>query len=129
MDDRQKDGWTVKLKAICPLIFFKVWGIIKISNITSTNKEQDKNKLARKSVIEQEIVLVKHCVPNYVHFSYMLKISKGCKCDKMLSKLIQIYSLAQIRPNICLFDLILYVPSTIFQLCRAKSSWVEPVLS
>ena len=28
---------------------------------------------------------------------------------------------------VCLFDLILYVPSTIFQLYR--SSWVEPVLS
>ena len=29
----------------------------------------------------------------------------------------------------CLFDLILYVPSTIFQLYRDRSSWVEPVLS
>ena len=28
-----------------------------------------------------------------------------------------------------LFDFILYVPSTIFQLCRDGSSWVEPVLS
>ena len=28
-----------------------------------------------------------------------------------------------------LFDLILYVPSTIFQLLRDGSSWVEPVLS
>ena len=28
-----------------------------------------------------------------------------------------------------LFDLIIYVPSTIFQLCRDGSSWVEPVLS
>ena len=26
-------------------------------------------------------------------------------------------------------DLILYVPSTIFQLCRDGSSWVEPALS
>ena len=30
---------------------------------------------------------------------------------------------------VCLFDLILYVPSTIFQLNRDRSSWVEPVLS
>ena len=30
---------------------------------------------------------------------------------------------------VCLFDLILYVPSTIFQLCRDGSSWVKPVLS
>ena len=29
----------------------------------------------------------------------------------------------------CLFDLILYVPSTIFQLNRDGSSWVGPVLS
>ena len=30
---------------------------------------------------------------------------------------------------VSLFDLILYVPSTIFQLNRDRSSWVEPVLS
>ena len=29
---------------------------------------------------------------------------------------------------VCLFDLILYIPSTIFQLNREGSSWVEPVL-
>ena len=29
----------------------------------------------------------------------------------------------------CSFDLILYVPSTIFQLNSDGSSWVEPVLS
>ena len=29
----------------------------------------------------------------------------------------------------CLFDLILYVPSTIFQLYQDRSSWVEPVIS
>ena len=31
--------------------------------------------------------------------------------------------------SLILFDLILYVPSTIFQLCWDGSSWVEPVLS
>ena len=30
---------------------------------------------------------------------------------------------------VCLFDLILYIPSTIFQLNKDRSSWVEPVLS
>ena len=30
---------------------------------------------------------------------------------------------------ICLFDLVLYVPSTIFQFNKDGSSWVEPVLS
>ena len=31
--------------------------------------------------------------------------------------------------NFCLFNLVLYVPSTIFQLYRDGSSWVEPVPS
>ena len=31
--------------------------------------------------------------------------------------------------NVYLFDLILYVSSTIFQLCRDGSSWIEPVLT
>ena len=31
--------------------------------------------------------------------------------------------------GVSLFDLILYIPSTIFQLNRDGSSWVEPVLS
>ena len=30
---------------------------------------------------------------------------------------------------VCMFDLFLNVPSTIFQLNRDESSWVEPVLS
>ena len=33
------------------------------------------------------------------------------------------------RDSCVLFDLILYVPSTIFKLIRGGSSWVEPVLS
>ena len=33
------------------------------------------------------------------------------------------------QDKVCLFDLILYVPSIIFQLYRDESSWVEPVLS
>ena len=34
-----------------------------------------------------------------------------------------------VKKFVCLFDLILYVPSTIFQLNRDGSSWIEPVLS
>ena len=37
--------------------------------------------------------------------------------------------LTQNQSFVCLFDLILYVPSTIFQLNRDRTSWVEPVLS
>ena len=31
--------------------------------------------------------------------------------------------------TVCLYDLILYLPSTIFKLCRDGSSLVDPVLS
>ena len=34
-----------------------------------------------------------------------------------------------VNSDFCLFDLSLYVPSTMFQLNRDGSSWVEPVLS
>ena len=37
--------------------------------------------------------------------------------------------IVQIKLFLFVFDLILYVPSTIFQLYRDGSSWVEPVLS
>ena len=62
------------------------------------------------------------------------------KSNKMLG-LLSIYSIAFFATNliysiiqeqecfVCLFDLILYVPSTIFQFNREGSSWVEPVLS
>ena len=39
------------------------------------------------------------------------------------------FSMVIITNDFCLFDLILYVPSTIFQLNRDRSSWVEPALS
>ena len=63
-----------------------------------------------------EYTCIKYTLPGLVHiFVYN---------DSHLS-LNQLYVL----PNVCLFDLILYVPSTIFQLNRDGSSWVEPVLS
>ena len=48
------------------------------------------------------------------------------------TKNIELKKKSKAKPNmilVCLFDLILYVPSTIFQLYRDGSSWVEPVLS
>ena len=45
---------------------------------------------------------------------------------------IAILAFTWFQPNshrVCLFALILYVPSTIFQLYRDGSSWVEPVLN
>ena len=38
-------------------------------------------------------------------------------------------SLVDAELNVCLFDLILYVPSAIFQLNRDGYCWVEPVQS
>ena len=46
---------------------------------------------------------------------------------RSLEKEIQFY--LELLSFICLFDLILYVPSTIFQVDKDGSSWVEPVLS
>ena len=46
-------------------------------------------------------------------------------CAKIFCQMYNIHGLC----FVCLFDLILYVPSTIFQLNRDGSSWVEPVLS
>ena len=39
-----------------------------------------------------------------------------------------LYSIFVLSSLFCLFDLILYVPSTIFQVNRDGFSWVEPVL-
>ena len=59
----------------------------------------------------------------------------NCKgCLRVLPKLTEMASQLNNQSKrydlfVCLFDLILYVPSTIFQLYRDGSSWVEPVLS
>ena len=54
-------------------------------------------------------------------------------CDNSFLELLvkcSMYRRAIIPAIVCLmFDLILYVPSTIFPLNRDGSSWVEPVLS
>ena len=42
-------------------------------------------------------------------------------------RVIYFLAMALFFDMICLFDLILYVPSTIFQLNRDGSSWVDPV--
>ena len=63
--------------------------------------------------------MLKTSMPSY--------IDKVESCNFVCGKLR--YCIYQIANNICLFDLILYVPSTIFQLNRDRSSCVEPVLS
>ena len=50
--------------------------------------------------------------------------------NNSLNDLISVYlKIFGIFNKLFLFDLILYVPSTIFQLNRDGPSWIEPVLS
>ena len=51
------------------------------------------------------------------------RLKPACSAKGLTQKMIFCLS------DFCLFDLILYVRSTIFQLNRDESSWVEPVLS
>ena len=50
-------------------------------------------------------------------------------CLVMVERFVLVVPQGCLRFVFDLFDLILYVPSTIFQLYRDGSSWVEPVLS
>ena len=54
---------------------------------------------------------------------------KGNRSQVGLNEVASSVGLRLLSNLICLFDLILYVPSTIFQLNRDRSSLVEPVLS
>ena len=64
----------------------------------------------------------------------MLKVLSNILCDldpkvKVIGQKAGICDGVPSTSALVLFDLILYVPSTIFQLNRNRSSWVEPVLS
>ena len=81
-------------------------------------------------------------LPTYLH-----KFNKNCLflSDDVQSGRVIMLCINPFKPNgishcyqldksiyvlfVCLMGFILYVPSTIFQLCRDGSSWVEPVLS
>ena len=49
------------------------------------------------------------------------------RCER--SVVTELYAQVCLNFSFALFDLILYAQSTIFQLNRDRSSWVEPVLS
>ena len=71
------------------------------------------------------------CVKEF--FPVVLFLRKG-PCFSVLRKGLDLHILRHEKSLdfgrfLILFDLILYVPSTIFQLNRDVSSWVEPVLS
>ena len=77
----------------------------------------------------------------FIHFSKELDVAGFSNiCDLLICIQSHIFTYVQHLNTVvyqsvhtlcifCLFDLILNVPSTIFQLCRDRSSWVEPVLS
>ena len=58
------------------------------------------------------------------HHIHLHICTSALKVLTLVSKLLSLID----ADFVCLFDLILYVPSTIFQLNRERSSWVEPVL-
>ena len=72
------------------------------------------------------------------HFTQVLLYIFLCQKVIYMNMPISRYTVLEINPNnnnknimifVCWFDLILYIPSTIFQLSREGSSWVEPLLS
>ena len=82
-----------------------------------------------------------HCLslavcPNTPDFTLLKGRSTSIQIRKKMDfvllcqqKLLSVYVFPYFTRCMILFDLILYVPSTIFQLYRDGSSWVEPVLS
>ena len=65
--------------------------------------------------------------------SAQICLSHGCLAMRNVPQSHVLVQLRFLKPHYCngkfLFDLILYVPRTIFQLNRDGSSWVDPVLS
>ena len=60
-------------------------------------------------------------------FMTCMTCMKEVKCNSTIIAL-KLKTLITDMNLFVLFDLILYIPSTIFQLCRDGFSWVEPVL-
>ena len=79
--------------------------------------------------MEFQITLTRHPLSisgrNNVYVHHPSKIFKKKMCTKMVGANLQCVN----NRFVCLFDLILYVPSRIFQLYRDRSFCVEQVLS
>ena len=72
--------------------------------------------------------IFQYCICHAGRVTYTFHSS--CKCMYLSFKSVCNEEHKEVICNMtyfCLFDLILYVPSTIFQLYRDGSSWVEPV--
>ena len=64
----------------------------------------------------------------YASFTISMKLDSTNVVDIYVDSVTQLPVIGKILYS-CLFDLILYIPSTIFQLNRDGSSWVDSVLS
>ena len=99
----------------------------KVKGITETNKRSCLCRTCCNAALKSE------ALQNFTKASEeLLKISESLIFDKReLSKITLCPNPKSncLERSFCLFDLILYVPSTIFQIYRNGSSWVEPVLS
>ena len=60
-----------------------------------------------------------------IRMGLLIAFFRGNRCDFPNYDILQ----SQKIVFVCLFDLMFYVPSTIFRLYRDGSSWIEPVLS
>ena len=95
-------------------------GMIWVQMFTEAISKQQKMLLAGKELKQNKFV----SVPIYGFPSR--KFNSKSKFSHLSQQTMSVFSSADFA---CLFGLILYVPSTIFQLCRDGSSWVEPELS
>ena len=80
-------------------------------------------------VVVVVVVIVAVVVAVVVEVVVVLSRSRSCCCCSSSSRINISGGNDCSSSRSCLFNLILYVPSTIFQLHRDWSSWVEPVLS
>ena len=77
---------------------------------------------------------VKLLTKHHLEFLSLKGAAQAClslhmsKCQSHVAAIFMLLVLKNCLNDI-LFDLILYIPSTIFQLNRDRSSWVEPVLN
>ena len=68
---------------------------------------------------------------DYHEISFLIAVlEKEANFENRLQQIVgdALWVKKELNAVVCLFDLILYVSSTIFQLCRDRFSWVKPVL-
>ena len=90
--------------------------------------EKKVNRQTHKHTHKHNQVVAENSLTEKNVHMYYIRVKEG-KNEKLKKESIMRISILISIYTVFLFDLILYVPSTIFQLNREGSSWVEPVLS